>query len=160
MGVDHTMRADGKTADHVERAVAFVKAPHEAAMRGDDYATVPSALVQPAINRPWSGDHTLGEAEDWDLMCRFMAERYEPTEALTRVRCPFLAIFGELDSLLPAHKSAVICGQALREAGNRDVTIVIFPQANHRILLPESEEFAPGYLDLLADWTARRVWKV
>ena len=88
MGVDHTMRADGKTADHVERAVAFVKAPHEAAMRGDDYATVPSALVQPAINRPWSGDHTLGEAEDWDLMCRFMAERYEPAEALARVRCP------------------------------------------------------------------------
>jgi hypothetical protein len=43
MGVDHTMRADGKTADHVERAVAFVKALHEAAMRGDDYATVSSA---------------------------------------------------------------------------------------------------------------------
>ena len=156
-GVEHTMRADGKTADHVERAVAFVKALHEAAARGDDYATVSSALLQPAMDQPWSGYHAVNDAEDWALMCRFMAERYEPAEALARVRCPFLAIFGELDPLLPAHASAVIVGRALREAANPDVTIVIFPQANHRMLLPDSGRFAPGYLDLMVDWAEHRI---
>jgi dipeptidyl aminopeptidase/acylaminoacyl peptidase len=159
-GVEHTMRADGKPADHIERAVAFVNALHEAAVRGDDYATVFSVLLQPALKEPWFGYHTIDDAEDWGLMCRFTAERYAPAEALARIRCPFLAIFGELDPLLPAHKSAVICGQALREAGNPDATIVIFPQGNHRIVLRDSGEFVPGYLDLLADWAVRRVTKV
>ncbi len=159
-GVEHTMHADGMPAGHVEHAVAFINAVHEAAMRGDDYTTVSSVLLQPALNQPWSSYLTLDDAQDWGLMCRFMAERYDPAEALARVRCPFLAIFGELDPLLPAHSSAVICGQALREAGNPDVTIVIFPQANHRILLSDTGQFVPGYLDLLTAWAAHRVEKV
>jgi pimeloyl-ACP methyl ester carboxylesterase len=156
-GVEHTMRADGKSVDHVEHAVAFVRALHAAALRHDDFATVSSALLQPALNEPWSGYHILADAADWGLMCRFAVERYEPAEALAQIRCPFLAVFGERDPLLPAHESAVICGKALREAGNPDATIVIFPQGNHRILLAESGEFVPGYLDLLADWAAQRV---
>src|SRR5712691_11776168 len=154
-GVEHTMRADGKPAEHVERGVAFVRALHEATLRGDDYATVSNALLQPALNQPWSGYHKLDDAEDWGMMCRFTVERYEPAEALAQIRCPFLAIYGELDPLLPAHKSAVICGQALRNAGNLDATIVIFPHGNHRILLAKSGEFVPGYLDLLAYWASR-----
>jgi hypothetical protein len=52
-----------------------------------------------------------------------------------------------------------MCSHALHVAGNPDATIVIFPQANHRILLPGTHEFATGYLDLLADWAAHRVAK-
>jgi dipeptidyl aminopeptidase/acylaminoacyl peptidase len=156
-GVEHTMRTDGKSAEHVERAVAFVTALHAAAIRGDDYSTVFSALLQPALNQPWAGYHTLVDAEDWGMLCRFTAERYAPVEALARIRCPFLAIFGGLDRLLPADQCAEMCGRALREAGNPDATIVSFPQGNHRILLPAGGEFVPGYLDLLADWACRRV---
>jgi uncharacterized protein len=155
-GVEHTMRADGKPPDDIERAITFVRALQEAAARGDDYASVSRALLQPALNQPWSGYHTLGAPEDWEFMCRFTAEPYEPADALARVRCAFLAIFGELDPLLPADKSAVICREALRKAGNRDATIVLFPQGNHRIMVGQGGEFAPGYLDLLAGWVATR----
>jgi pimeloyl-ACP methyl ester carboxylesterase len=158
-GVEHTLLAEGKPAEYAERAVAFVNAVHEAATRGDDYSSVFSVLVQPAMKEPWYGYFKLDDAEEWGMMRRFMAEHYEPADALARIRCPFLAIFGELDPLLPAYKSAQICGQTLREAGNRDATIVIFPHGNHRILLPETGEFAPGYLDLVADWAAQRVMK-
>ena len=113
--------------------------------------------MQPVRDEPWFGYFKLEDAEDWGLMCRFMAERYEPVEALAQIRCPFLALFGELDPLLPAHQSAQQCGQALRAAGNLDATIVIFPQANHRILLPGSGELAPGDLELMADRAAQRV---
>jgi pimeloyl-ACP methyl ester carboxylesterase len=155
-GVEHTMRADGKAPEDIERAIAFERALHAAAARGDDYANVSRALLQPARKQTWSEYHKLEDAEDWELMCRFMVEPYEPAEALARVRCSFLAIFGEMDPLLPAHQSAVICGEALRKAGNPDAMIVMFPRANHRILVDDSSEFASGYLDLLADWTASR----
>jgi hypothetical protein len=155
-GVEHTMRADGKAPEDIERAIAFERALHAAAARGDDYASVSRALLQPARNQAWSGYHALEDAKDWELMCRFMVEPYEPAEALARVRCPFLAIFGEMDPLLPAHQSAVICGEALRKADNPDATIVLFPQGNHRMLVGDRGEFASGYLDLLADWTAAR----
>jgi pimeloyl-ACP methyl ester carboxylesterase len=104
----------------------------------------------------WASYLTLDGPEDWGLVLRFTAEGYDPVEALASIRCPFLAIFGALDVLLPAHMSAELCSQALRAAGNPDATIVIFPQANHRLRLPGSLEFATGYLDLLADWAAHR----
>lgn len=78
-------------------------------------------------------------------------ERYEPTEALRQARCPFLALFGALDVLAPAWESAEIYSRSLREAGNQDATLVVFPRGNHRILLAETGDFVSGYLDLLGD---------
>ncbi len=156
-GCEHTMRADGKSEGDIARALTFLDAMHAAALRSDDYPTAERHLLAAARGEPWYGYLTTDDVEDWGLICRFIAERYEPSEALAQVRCPFLALFGELDPLLPALESAAIYGKALREAGNRDATIVIFPQGNHRILDPATGAFATGYLDLLADWTATRV---
>lgn len=156
-GVEHTMRAEGKPEDQIERALMFMSAVRAAAARGDDYATVERQLLGPARGQPWNDYLTIEDAEDWGLLCRFAAERHEPAEALARARCPFLAIFGELDPLLPALESAAIYGKALRAAGNRDATVVVFPHGNHRIRVAETGEFVPGYLDLLADWAAKRV---
>ncbi len=155
--VAHTMRAAGRPEDQIAHAVAFVNALQEATTRGDAYPTVLETLIQPAQREPWYGSFTVEDADDWGLMCHFAAERYEPAAALAQVRCPLLAIFGERDPLLPALESAAIYGRALRAAGNRDATTVIFPQGNHRILAGETGAFAPGYLTLLADWTAHRV---
>ena len=158
-GCEHTMRAEGKAEGDIARALACMDAMQAAAFRGDDYATVERQLLDTARGEPWYGYLTIDDAEDWDMIRRFIAERYEPAEALAEVRCPLLAIFGELDPLLPALESAATYGKALRAAGNRDATIVVFPQGNHRIRVAETGDFVPGYLDLLADWTARRVAK-
>lgn len=156
-GCAHTMRAAGKSEEQIARALTFLDAVHAAALRGDDYATVERQLLESARGESWYGYITIDDAADWGMMCRFVSERYEPVAAIARARCPFLAIFGALDVLVPAWECAAIYDRALREAGNRDATIVVFPHGNHRILLAESDAFAPGYLDLLADWAARRV---
>jgi hypothetical protein len=156
-GCEHTMRAEGKSEEQIERALAFINAMHAAALRADDYTTVERQLLAPARGEPWYGYLSVDDEEDWEGISRFVTERYEPTEALARARCPFLALFGALDVLAPAWKSAAIYSRSLREAGNQDATIVVFPQGNHRILLAETGEFVPGYLDLLGDWAARRV---
>jgi hypothetical protein len=151
------MRAEGKSEEQIERALAFINAVHAAALRGDNYASVERQLLAPARGEPWYGYLSVDDEEDWGGISRFVTERYEPTEALARVHCPFLALFGALDVLVPAWKCAAIYSQSLRAAGNRDATIVVFPQGNHRILLAEAGEFVPGYLDLLGDWAARRI---
>jgi pimeloyl-ACP methyl ester carboxylesterase len=156
-GVEHTMRAEGKSEEAITRAIALVSALRAAAARGDDYATVERDLLGPVRGQPWADYFTIEDAEDWGLMCRFVAERYEPAEALAQVRCPLLAVFGERDPLLPAWESAQIYGKALREAGNTDATVVVFPQGNHSIRVDGGNAFAVGYLDLLADWAAHRV---
>jgi len=129
----------------------------EAARRGDDFAAVEERLVRAARGQPWYGYLDLEDAVDWEHERRFIQEAYEPLEALARVRCPFLAVFGARDVLVPVWESAQMCGQALSDAGNLDATVVVFPQGNHRILIEETRQFVPGYLDLLGDWALHRV---
>ena len=156
-GCAGTMRAAGKTEAEITHALAFIDALHAGALRGDDYAAVEAELLAPARVQAWYGYLALDDAADWAGFSRFVAERYAPEEALRRIRCPLLAVFGARDVLVPAWESAAIYDRALGEAGNRDVTLAIFPQGNHRIRIEETGAFCPGYLDLLGDWVARRV---
>jgi pimeloyl-ACP methyl ester carboxylesterase len=156
-GVEHMLREEGKSEADIARAIEFMQAIHVAAERQDDYATVSRNLLDAARGQPWASYLTFDEADDWGLALRFFAEAYTPVEALSRIRCPLLSVFGALDVLLPAHESAEIVSHALHAAGNPDVTIAIFPRGNHRMLVPGTKEFVAGYLDLLADWAARRV---
>ncbi len=71
----------------------------------------------------------------------------EPKEFLTRVTCPVLAIWGEKDPLMPATQSAELFRQYLTEAGNDQVEIVIFPNADHSI-----NGLITAYWETISDW--------
>jgi pimeloyl-ACP methyl ester carboxylesterase len=71
----------------------------------------------------------------------------DPRDSLTRVTSPVLAFFGELDAVQPTDRSAALYAQYLEEAQNDDVTIVIFPNVGHDILLS-----SPGYWEQLVQW--------
>jgi len=83
-----------------------------------------------------------------------------PAEKLTNVHCPVLAIFGSKDTSLPVEQSVALYKQYLSEAGNEDVTIEVFPNANHSIQV--GDDYAPGYFDLMLAWlrglSAKRRW--
>lgn len=156
------LRSLGLEDPHVERAVATLDAIHGAAMRGDDYAAVDRDLIAPLRGEPWyerlpeDERNLLDSAAMWGLTRRIIQEAYDPPSALERISCPLLAVFGSLDPLLPALESAGIYCASLARAGNHDATIVVFPGANHRMLVEETGELTGGYLDLLGDWVARR----
>jgi hypothetical protein len=73
-----------------------------------------------------------------------------PADFLTKVHCPVLAIFGEKDTSIPVDKSVWVYKHYLGEAGNKALTIKVFPHASHTIRV--GEIFAPGYFKLMLDW--------
>jgi uncharacterized protein len=87
---------------------------------------------------------------------------YDPTSALEKVKVPTLVIFGELDLQVPPNLNEAPILNALKRAGNEDVTVKTFSRANH--LFQEAvtgspgeyaklkKEFIPGFLDFISDW--------
>ncbi len=74
----------------------------------------------------------------------------DQADYLTKVHSPVLAIFGQDDTSVPVAKSVALYEQYLREAGNKNVMIKVFPNATHSIYV--KGEFAPGYFETISDW--------
>jgi uncharacterized protein len=87
---------------------------------------------------------------------------YDPAEALSKVSCPVLVLFGGKDLQVPPKQSEKPIVDALTRAGNQEFSVEIFPSANH--LFQEAvtgspgeygtlkKEFTPGFLDKITAW--------
>jgi hypothetical protein len=93
---------------------------------------------------------------DWD---------FDVVPYLKSVTCPILAVYGEVDKVVPVQESAAILKEALK---TKDFTMKIFPRANHALLESETgvwsevsrmnkKEFVTGYYDLVAHWITDQV---
>jgi pimeloyl-ACP methyl ester carboxylesterase len=154
--LEQRMRADDRPEGEVAEALAYLQAIHAAAVAGHPYDTVRAEVLDQARGRPWYRYHPIDDEGDWHLTCLLIGEPYDPLDALGQIRCPFLAVYGGADVLVPAWRSAEESGRALARSGNPDATVVVIPGADHRLQAPGSERLVPGYLDLLTDWMARR----
>lgn len=91
---------------------------------------------------------------------------YDPSDDLRRIAVPILVLFGELDVQVDVQQNRGPFEAALAEAGNEDVTVVVFPQANHLFqeavtggpeeYLALEMAFLPGFLDTISDWLSER----
>jgi hypothetical protein len=109
-------------------------------------------------NKPWYdacpylGNDFSSVSKQWQLIWN-----YDPIPALHTVHCPVLAIFGGSDPFVPAQKSADIWRRALAEAGNHDVTVKIFPRADHGIADVRTWSTVPDFFALQRDWLLQHV---
>jgi pimeloyl-ACP methyl ester carboxylesterase len=154
-GCEHTMRSSGQSDAAVTTALAHMAAIHAAAARGATYDEVEATLLAPARGKDWASYFDVIDEHDWSGLLAFVGEAYEPAPTLRRIRCPFLAVFGGLDILVPAWRGARETGESLVECP--DATVTVFPHADHRIQIDGPLDFAPGYLDLIGDWAAARL---
>lgn len=93
--------------------------------------------------------------------------KHDPAKDWEKTTVPVLALFGELDVQVDVVQNRAPMEQALTRAGNDDVTVVVFPTANHLFMdavtggvqeyttLPP--DFVPGFLKTIADWLLHRV---
>lgn len=85
---------------------------------------------------------------------------FDPITSWRKVDQPVLAVYGDEDkSVLPA-ESARILAEALREGGNRGLTVLSFPDADHSLIVsgdgysyPSGKlRYVPGYLEAMTGW--------
>lgn len=127
-----------------------------------------SARLAEAASTPWRRASSVparlptGAAlEGWYWRGRTL----DPYPRWLKVQVPVLAVYGAADELIPARHSARLVEHALDKAKNRDVTVRVFPAANHILrTLPlvaggrwDWPRVAPGYLELVTSWVLEHV---
>jgi uncharacterized protein len=108
----------------------------------------------------------LESPEGLNAWMRFFIQ-YDPLPTARRVSTvPVLILNGETDRQVTADQAEVLAA-AFREAGNRDVTVRVFPEVNH-LMLRDPDGHPGGYMGLedssvvpevrgvLADWLVER----
>jgi alpha-beta hydrolase superfamily lysophospholipase len=91
---------------------------------------------------------------------------FDPTHTLLSVSStPTLALYGALDRNVDAADSAAHLREYLTRAGDRDVTIKVYPTAGHQLIVSKSgyngdpalpERFVPQYPQIMIMWLAQR----
>jgi pimeloyl-ACP methyl ester carboxylesterase len=105
-----------------------------------------------ALDEDWSGQLFLPPVLFDEEGCALWIEEmdFDPKPVFAQVRVPTLAFYGEADSWTPVQPSV----EAWREARGGDVELVVIPQAEHDLSLPDGT-LAPEYERRLVDWLTR-----
>ncbi len=149
------MKAAGFSDADFSEAISLYQLDSHCAQTGSRWDEFEAAR-QAVQNKPWYNNdvhpHDPSDQRQWRLIWN-----YDPVPVLRKVHCPVLSIFGELDPLVPAQKSADIWKTALTEAANHDVLIKIFPQADHSINDTRTWMPLPDFFTLQRDWLLKHV---
>jgi fermentation-respiration switch protein FrsA (DUF1100 family) len=94
---------------------------------------------------------------------------YEPFTALRHITIPTLVLNGEIDLVVSPKQNLPFIDEALKEAGNKDYTIIELPKLNHALqtcVIGSWDEYeqieetiAPSALNIMTDWILERTTK-
>jgi pimeloyl-ACP methyl ester carboxylesterase len=147
------LAAQGFPERDIRAAMQALQAVDDYVRHGGDGSRLQS-LLDEAWKTPWAAKTTLprrvpreSEIRSW---LRWRDLDLDPADFWQQLKIPCLVLFGESDDVVPASRSASRIEAALKRAGNKDVTIRIFPGANHTI------EGDPEFLRLMAKWVSQR----
>jgi pimeloyl-ACP methyl ester carboxylesterase len=164
--VEQGMRADDMPQEDIGRALDFVRRRIKV-LRDGTFEELDAAQREVAGQR-WFTDyvHRLGP-KDFAFAAKNIA--YDGRSALNGVKCPVLVIVGERDTVVPSKEGAATIEDVLTRAGNADVTVKTFPDADHFLHQTKTggpremagggrvKAFAPGYLTTLTSWLGERL---
>lgn len=161
--VEALMSGRGESRSEIDSALAFTKLWMSVAQTGNDYELFTKRRQQISKDkRPWlfwsSGDFTSLEEMRWGWTHIL---RFSPLPALNRVACPVLGIFGEVDQITDPFDATVNMREVLSQAGNKDFTLTIIPNASHSLMkMPSRKGMAYGVFETLRSWLLKRVHMV
>jgi dipeptidyl aminopeptidase/acylaminoacyl peptidase len=122
-----------------------------------------SAELEKYKDAPWLDAAALPANLDNDNPSRGSLELlfFEPVPAWEKVNVPVLLMWGDKDTVVPVAESRVIIENALKKAGNRDVTVKVFPNVNHAVVLVNQSKqwdfprVDLSYYDAMVEWMAK-----
>jgi hypothetical protein len=95
--------------------------------------------------------------------CRFEFD-HDQAAVWRQVRQPILAIYGEKDRHVPLAENIAALSAAVEQSGNRDFTLIIYPDARHSVGETRTGEwdepwagYVPVYLDDMTDRILQQV---
>jgi uncharacterized protein len=140
-------KAAGGTDATIVQILAAHRAMTEAIKAGADRASVVSALrvlvraqleLAPTAQRQAITDveafvNKMAEANAAPILSPWFRAfvALDPAEALAKMTCPILVLFGERDMQVPPAANRPPVEAALTAAKNPDVTVKVYPEANH-----------------------------
>lgn len=159
----HMLRDAGVGAAEAENAYATLRRGIAVLRAGgtpqDSSAVVAPLQKYPVLRRAYGLDtrsaeylQTLLAAPEWWISADvFLWELNQPT----------LAIFGERDTVVDWRESIDVYRTSFARAGNRDLTIRTFKEADHDMFPPAAKRsqdslFVDGYIDAMITWLAAR----
>lgn len=158
------LRADGFSEEEVTDAMKFLRQRYQWARTGEGWESL-AAAEREARSARWfvyTGGSGGKDNPFWDFWR--LIRSYDPVPDLEKVRCPVLALYGGKDTFLPVEKSVQVWQRALEKAGNKDVTLRVFPDGDHSLIesrtgglkdTARARRFVPGYFDTIRDWTLK-----
>jgi pimeloyl-ACP methyl ester carboxylesterase len=181
--VAYLARSNGATDEQISRALTIQHRAYDVVKTGKGWEDLRGMIRDEAVRslqqmspetRKAMGDtdQVINSRVDAQLMqlkspwLKFFLS-YDPAPMLEQVRCPVLALFGELDRQVPVDLNREPLEHALKKGGNKDYTVKVIPKANHLFLAAKTgspmeyasltKEFVPGFLDLISDWILKHV---
>ena len=152
--VERQLRLAGYGDDVVARALElrrrFEDWVHVRAPEPDEQL---AAELWAGVDEPWWSQVWLPPTLLDEESCRLWIEEmdFDPRPVFERVRVPTLLFYGEADSWTPVEPSV----EAWRAARRDEVEIVVIPEAEHDLTLPDGT-LAPEYRRTLVDWLGRQ----
>jgi len=125
----------------------------------DFIATLKSDIVSGGMSMDNYNQFAVQISSPW--MQYFM--RYDPVQALEKVKCPVLAVNGSKDVQVPAKENLPAISAALKKGGNNKMTVKEYPNLNHLFQECDTgspneyatieQTFSSDVLKKLSDWT-------
>jgi len=147
---------EGYTPEEIAQALAMFHRVLNRLRTGDDAAEILGAEVHRLGTRV-AELAEVGNVNELEFFARIAD--YDPVPALEALRCPLLAIFGSDDVHMPTAASVAAYEAAFAKSGYDKHQIVIFPGADHRILVTDpatgNQRRAPGLFELIVAWLVR-----
>jgi len=151
----------------VAAAVALYKRGIEVARTGEGYEAL-STSFQRAQGEKWFSYLPVTQLPpkehfSWQNLRRIMS--YDPAPIWEKVTCPVLAVFGGMDTAISVEENEARLRAALKRGKNRNLTIKIFPKANHLMRVAETDtvgsssgaRYATGYFETMITWIRKHV---
>jgi hypothetical protein len=157
------LRRDAVPAEATREALAFMNQKWAVAATGRGWDSLAAVIGRArAAQRPWLRyvqvpDKLEDIRDSWETM------NYDPDQTLAAVRQPVLGLFGEGDVSTPVRETVAAMRRGLARAGNRDVTIRVYPRADHALLVWPGggrnlvlPRYPLGYPEVIALWILER----
>jgi dienelactone hydrolase len=172
--VEERLKARGLSGDDLKRALEFKRKALQmiadgAGLSDEAWANF-QTFVAPYRSEKWFPYVREPKERSPAQKKLYLMARIRSSQFWRQVKIPVLALYGGEDLNVPAARNVAALTKELKEAGNRDFTIKVFPEANHEFVqtanaMLDNEQVrylqghVPGFFDTQLSWVLSHVRK-